>query len=583
MNNGKKLQHPLNAFALNIRGVKCFDEEGSGFFNFAPLTFIIGKNNSGKSTILDVIEDCRSNTTRLFEGPLSRAGTTPCVEVEMTPERSMLRRQFPESRSGGQIPGRSHWDYAKENILDRRFVWVFERAGKPTVKSENGFVPGIVPDAVELMESCVRFPFGQTWNTRIRAERDVQPEPRNTERHLGSTGVGLTNLVRAFINSADLSRQLVEIDLLRDLNEIYRGDSEFSEIICQEDEAKGEWEIYLREEGKGDIRLSQSGSSLKTVFLVLAFLRLYPVVQKTGQKSKLVFCLEEPENNLHPALLRRLLDFLARQREKQGFSLVITTHSPICIDLATKRDDSTILHVRNEGGRTVCGNVLDYAGQSSVLEDLDVRGSDILQANGIIWVEGPSDRVYINKWIEVVSEGNLREGTHYTFMFYGGKVLSHFDALPPEELPKKIAMLAVNRNIAVVLDSDRRPDTWRTKTGKKRQPQKRLNKTKKEIIRQVEKHGGYAWVTAGKEIENYVPNKIWDRVAGATLTIPDEYEDVPAVSQLSKLTSSKVDLAHRVEGLIDSDAIAGHLDLESCLNNLCEHIRRWNGLDQLEK
>lgn len=388
----------------------------------------------------------------------------------------------------------------------------------------------------------------------------------------------MTNLVRAFINSEDLPRQLVEVDLLQDLNEIYLGDSEFSEIICQENEASGEWEIYLREDGKGDIRLSQSGSSLRTAFLVLAFLRLYPAVKETGSASKLVFCLEEPENNLHPALLRRLIDFLARQREERGFSLVITTHSPICIDLATKRDDAIILHVRREDGRTVCGNALDYAGQSSILEDLDVRGSDILQANGIIWVEGPSDRVYINKWIEVVSKGSLREGAHYTFMFYGGKVLNHFDALPPGELPKKVAMLAVNRNVAVVIDSDRRPKAWHTKTGKQRRPQMRLNATKKEIIRQVEEHGGYAWVTAGKEIENYIPNGVWDQVAGKSLAIEDEYQDIPAIPALSTLASTKVDLAHKAESLIDHGAITGHLDLESCLHNLCNHIRMWNGL-----
>lgn len=571
--------HPLGGFELNIRGVKCFDEDGSGSFRFAPITFIIGKNNSGKSTVLDVLQECGKTNGSMFEGPFSRAGTTPYIEIKKRPDEAKLKREFNPSIVGGNIPGKSHWHYAEQNILPFEFSWTFDQQRKANVAIADENSKKLVSDARVKMNNCVEFPFSDLWNIRIRAERDVQPEKRDTERELGSTGQGLTNLVRAFINSEDLPRHLVEVDLLRDLNEIYLGDSEFSEIICQEHEASGEWEIYLREDGKGDIRLSQSGSSLRTVFLVLAFLRLYPEVKKTGSTSKLVFCLEEPENNLHPALLRRLIDFLARQREDRGFSLVITTHSPICIDLATKRDDATILHVRSEDGRTVCGNVLGYAGHSSILEDLDVRGSDILQANGIIWVEGPSDRVYINKWIEVVSEGNLREGAHYTFMFYGGKVLNHFDALPPEELPKKIAMLAVNRNIAVVIDSDRRPKAWRTKTGKPRRPQQQLNETKREIIRQVEENGGYAWVTEGKEIENYVPSYIWEQLAGKRLAIKDEYQDVPAIAELSKLVSTKVDLAHKAEGLIDQIAIAGHLDLEARLDNLCSHIRSWNGLD----
>ncbi len=578
MSDSEKSSHPLDGFALNIRGVKCFDEEGSGFFHFAPITFIIGKNNSGKSTILDVLQECSKTKGRMFEGSLSRADTTPYVEIGRQPEPGILQRVFSPNARGGSIPGHSHWDYAKRTIRPFTFIWVFDQSRTASVKEGYKATEELVPDALNKLAECIEFPFSHLWNTRIRAERDVQPESRDTDRQLGSTGHGLTNLVRAFINSEDLPRQLVEVDLLHDLNEIYLGDSEFSEIICQENEASGKWEIYLREDGKGDIRLSQSGSSLRTVFLVLAFLQLYPAVAKTGSASKLVFCLEEPENNLHPALLRRLVDFLSRQREERGFSLVITTHSPICIDLATKRDDATILHVRREAGRTICENVLDYAGQSSILEDLDVRGSDMLQANGIIWVEGPSDRIYINKWIEVISEGSLREGADYTFMFYGGKVLKHFDALPPKELPKKIAMLAVNRNIAVVMDSDRRPKPWRTKTGKQRRPQMRLNEAKKEIIRQVEEIGGFSWVTKGKEIENYISKRIWEQVAGKPLRIRDEYEDIPSITALAKVAPTKIDLAHKAESLICLTEITGHLDLESRLNTLCKHIRMWNGL-----
>lgn len=569
--------HPLDSFSLNIRGVKCFDDDGSGFFNFAPITFIIGKNNSGKSTVLDVLEESCKNGQRMFDEPLSRTGSSPNIEILKHPDEAKLRRHFRPGNIGGLVTG-DHFKYAKQFLLPRKFVWTFDknrkvkiRTGDEKVLPKNSRIEG-------LLKECIEFPFSDCWTTRISAERDVQPEASDADRQLSSTGGGLTNLVRAFINSDDLPRAIVETELLCDLNEIYLGDSEFTAITCQEHEATRNWELYLREDGKGDIRLSQSGSSLRTIFLILAFLRLYPAVQKTESRTKLVFCLEEPENNLHPALLRRLIDYLARQREEDGFSLVISTHSPICIDLATKRDDATILHVRREKGRTVCGNALDYAGKSNILEDLDVRGSDILQANGIIWVEGPSDRIYLKKWIEVVSKGSLREGTHYTFMFYGGKVLKHFDALPPNERPEKIAMLAVNRNIAVVIDSDRRPAASRTKTGKQKKPRMNLNETKNEIIRQVENIGGYAWVTAGKEIENYIPHSIWVKVAGQSVTIKNEFVDLPKIPALAKVASTKVDLAHEVECFIDNEAIDGHLDLKAHLEKLCSQIRGWNGL-----
>lgn len=201
--------------------------------------------------------------------------------------------------------------------------------------------------------------------------------------------------------------------------------------------------------------MSESGSSLQSAFVILSFLRRVPLLQNVDW-TRLILVVEEPENNLHPALLRRLLEFLAMKREELGFSPVMTTDSPVCIDWATQREDAGIVHVNRDGDRSVCENVMDYEGNMQILDDLDVRGSDLLQSNGIIRVEGPSDRIYIKTWIDLMSDGALIEGAHYSFMYYGGKVLSHFEALPESELSPLLSMVTVNRNVAIVMDSDRK-------------------------------------------------------------------------------------------------------------------------------
>lgn len=53
------------------------------------------------------------------------------------------------------------------------------------------------------------------------------------------------------------------------------------------------------------------------------------------------------------------------------------------------------------------------------------KASDILQANRVIWVKGLSDRIYINKCINLWSNGTLKEGKDYQCVFYGGRSLSH--------------------------------------------------------------------------------------------------------------------------------------------------------------
>ena len=54
-----------------------------------------------------------------------------------------------------------------------------------------------------------------------------------------------------------------------------------------------------------------------------------------------------------------------------------------------------------------------------------------MQANSVIWVEGPTDRIYLNHWIQPVDPA-LKEGLHYSIMFYGGRLLSHLTANDPE-------------------------------------------------------------------------------------------------------------------------------------------------------
>ena len=46
----------LKNFSIKIRNYKCFGDEAQGFDSFKPVNVIIGKNNCGKSSLLEVIE-----------------------------------------------------------------------------------------------------------------------------------------------------------------------------------------------------------------------------------------------------------------------------------------------------------------------------------------------------------------------------------------------------------------------------------------------------------------------------------------------------------------------------------------------
>ena len=558
----------LRDLSLRVTKYKCFGAAPVGFDEILPMNIIIGRNNSGKSALLDLLQHVVAGRGNGIAESGHNNSNDGVIHFSAKISESQLREVFSDQLANGPHIKGNHWEFGKQWV-GAKVRWTLNSNNEQHfVEIEPPFNRNIGEFKTTLAK-VLGNPFLKRRLIRIAAERNIVPEPDSNVISVQSDGKGATNAIHHFLHKSQLrGSDLVEKALLGDLNKIADPDSPFTRIVTQHN-PDGCWEVYLDQANKTRVPLHDTGSGFKTVLLVLVFLILIPQINGEPFNENYLYAFEELENNLHPAMQRRLLLYLRGVASRSNCTFFLTTHSNVAIDFFSSDANAQIIHMVHDGTSAHAHRVKTFIQHKDALDDLGVRASDLLQSNCVIWVEGPSDRLYINKWIELLSKGFLKEGLHYQCVFYGGRLLAHLSA-SDIALEDAVRILAVNRNAVLVVDRDRDSSD------------KAINATKERIISEIRDNGGVAWLTDGREIENYLHPRLLSEMFPNAINKLGRFESISDWIEKSDAGNGRRFLKDKVgyaatfcSSLIESDLDCG--DLRQKVDTVCAQIRKWNG------
>lgn len=225
---------------IDVINYKCFSN--IHIDNIKPINIIIGKNNIGKTSVLDIIEG-------IYGSRAININTKIILTKEM--DEDVISRVFQKNTSGGTIGG-NHYEFGKKYIgQDISFIRKPDSSNQIPDDFEK-YNPNLTISQIDYWSRVARsIKIDSKVTKRISAERNIFPEDNDDNMIVDSNGNGITRIITNYLNRSKYNENLVKHDLFQNLNKIMGEDANFTEVVTQQiDSAEGtKWDLF---KGRGE-------------------------------------------------------------------------------------------------------------------------------------------------------------------------------------------------------------------------------------------------------------------------------------------------------------------------------------------
>lgn len=433
----------MKLIELQIKNFGCIDENGITI-KIDDIVVLIGPNNVGKTTSIRAYEMFANSGTILKIDDFYQNNENNPVEIagvfgEITNEdKQQIGEKWIYKNSDKQDVIKYKWRWEKSGVKGEKYSWC-DKEGKWEKGGMGGWdskIASCIPVPLKIS------PFDDSIQLENKIVELLTSAVKENVKNDQSKVAKLLDQVNDLAN--EVKKQIAEelnkttSRLQKNLNEVFPEHN--VDIAPQADKievdkilATGTHLNVAGNDGKY-YPLANQGSGLQRAFLWSAIEALADTGKMKSGRSTIesekpkMLLVEEPESFLHPPAVRLAREALYKIAELDNWQVMITTHSPIFIDVS--KSHTTIIRVEKNEGATKIFSTEKAQFSDKERERLQmIRNchptiNEFFFANKVILVEGDTEQVTFSQVKEErVTIINCR-GKANIPMFE--KILNHF-------------------------------------------------------------------------------------------------------------------------------------------------------------